>query len=116
MSGVGAVEVVEVVMVTDYDAPRRTRVEDVDTDDAVEEPPGRRQSPMPVIDEDADDVAVEEAFELPGADLSGEGELTVRVRPRQADEFVCSGCFLVHHRSRLAATKDGMKFCRDCAT
>ncbi|RZL75480.1 MAG: DUF4193 domain-containing protein [Rhodococcus sp. (in: high G+C Gram-positive bacteria)] len=103
-------------MVTDYDAPRRARVEDVDSDESVEDLSGYRRPPVPVTEEDADDAAVEEAFELPGADLSGEGELKVRVLPRQANEFVCSGCFLVQHRSRLAATKDGMKFCRDCAT
>ncbi|ANS26287.1 hypothetical protein WSS_A37926 [Rhodococcus opacus M213] len=102
-------------MITDYDAPRRTRVEDIDTDES-EELVDRRLAPVPAIEEDADDAAVEEAFELPGADLSGEGELRVRVLPRQADEFVCSGCFLVQHRSRLAATRDGMKLCRDCAT
>ncbi len=30
------------------------------------------------------------------ADLSGE-ELSVRVVPKQTDEFTCSACFLVHH-------------------
>jgi len=30
----------------------------------------------------------------PGADLSGE-ELSVRVVPKQADEFTCSACFLI---------------------
>jgi hypothetical protein len=49
-------------------------------------------------------------YELPGADLSGE-EFTVRVVPRQADEFTCTGCFLVHHRSRRAHGD----VCRDCA-
>jgi hypothetical protein len=39
----------------------------------------------------------------------------VRVIPRQADEFTCSTCFLVHHRSQLAKeTADG-PVCRDCA-
>ena len=51
---------------------------------------------------------------LPGADLSNE-ELTVRVLPKQEDEFTCSRCFLVQHRSRLAATKGDQLFCRDCA-
>ena len=101
-------------MVTDYDAPRRADIEDDETADSVEKLAGRRHQPSSVIDEDVD--AEEEVFELPGADLSGEGELNVRIVPKQADEFVCSGCFLVYHRSRLATTKDGMKFCRDCAT
>ena len=51
------------------------------------------------VDEDETEAA--EGFELPGADLSNE-ELSVRVLPRQADEFTCSRCFLVHHRSQLA--------------
>ncbi|HET6499494.1 MAG TPA: DUF4193 family protein, partial [Amycolatopsis sp.] len=58
-----------------------------------------------------------ENFELPGADLSGlSGEdLTVKVVPKQADEFTCSVCFLVHHRSRLAEESSGRMICRDCA-
>jgi hypothetical protein len=46
--------------------------------------------------------------------MSGE-ELTVRVLPKQDDEFTCSSCFLVHHRSRLAREKNGQLICRDCA-
>jgi hypothetical protein len=57
---------------------------------------------------------VAEGFELPGADLSGE-ELTVRVLPMQTDEFRCSRCFLVHHRSQLAEERDGQPVCRECA-
>jgi hypothetical protein len=32
-----------------------------------------------------------------------------------ADEFRCSRCFLVHHRSQLAATRNGEHTCRECA-
>src|SRR5215470_6494889 len=42
-------------------------------------------------------------------------ELTVKVLPKQADEFTCSRCFLVHHRSRLAEERNGQYVCRDCA-
>ena len=42
-------------------------------------------------------------------------ELTVKVLPKQADEFTCASCFLVHHRSRLAETKGNQYICRDCA-
>jgi hypothetical protein len=42
-------------------------------------------------------------------------ELVVRVIPKQADEFTCSSCFLVHHRSRLASGRDGDSICTDCA-
>jgi uncharacterized protein DUF4193 len=41
--------------------------------------------------------------------------LTVKVLPKQADEFTCSKCFLVHHRSRLAEEHRGQYICRDCA-
>ncbi len=51
---------------------------------------------------DVEDTDTAESFELPGSDLSGE-ELTVRVIPKQADEFTCTSYFLVHHRSRLAS-------------
>ena len=33
----------------------------------------------------------------------------------QTDEFRCSSCFLVHHRSQLATQKKGKLICRDCA-
>ena len=55
-----------------------------------------------------------ESYELPGADLSDE-ELVVRVVPKKADEFTCSSCFLVHHRSRLAGGRSGESICTDCA-
>jgi Domain of unknown function (DUF4193) len=64
------------------------------------------------IDIDPDEAA--EGLELPGADLSNE-ELSFRVIPRQADEFTCSSCFLVHHRSQLAETRNGRLVCRECA-
>ena len=65
-----------------------------------------------VVDIDESDTA--ESFELPGADLSEE-VLSVRVIPKQADEFTCSSCFLVHHRSRLASESGGQLICMDCA-
>ena len=64
-----------------------------------------------VIDVDENDTA--EGIDLPGADLSGE-ELMVIVVPEQSDEFTCSSCFLVRHRSQVAREKNGMKYCRDC--
>ena len=57
-------------------------------------------------------IVYDNAFELPGADLSHE-ELAVEVRPRQDDEFTCMSCFLVHHRSQLADAK--RLICKDCA-
>jgi len=70
---------------------------DEDSLDVLKERHGDAESP--VVDAEETDTA--EGFELPGADLSGE-ELSVRVVPKQADEFTCSACFLVHHRHRYA--------------
>ena len=39
----------------------------------------------------------------------------IRVLPRQADEFTCTSCFLVHHRSQLAREKGNDMICKDCA-
>jgi hypothetical protein len=33
----------------------------------------------------------------------------------QSDEFRCSRCFLVHHRSQLAYERDGELICTECA-
>ncbi|MCU1690220.1 MAG: uncharacterized protein JWN61_2410 [Pseudonocardiales bacterium] len=99
-------------MATDYDAPRRGEADEMN-EDSIEELKARRaEAQSGTID--IDEVELNEALELPGADLSGE-ELTVRVLPKQDDEFTCSRCFLVHHRSRLAREKDGQLICRDCA-
>jgi hypothetical protein len=98
-------------MATDYDAPRKT--DDDLAEDSLEELKARRveKSSSSV---DVDEAEQAEGFELPGADLSGE-ELSVRVIPRQADEFTCSKCFLVHHRSQLAKEVGGQFICRECA-
>jgi hypothetical protein len=99
-------------MATDYDAPRRSETDDI-AEDSLEELKARRnEAQSAVVDVDESDTA--ESFELPGADLSGE-ELTVKVLPKQADEFTCSSCFLVFHRSRLASQHNGAPVCRDCA-
>ena len=98
-------------MATDYDAPRKNE-EDL-AQDSIEELKSRRNDKnTAVVDEDETEAA--EGFELPGADLSGE-ELAVRVLPRQADEFTCSQCFLVHPRSQLAYEEGGMPVCTECA-
>jgi hypothetical protein len=98
-------------MATDYDAPRKT--DDDLSEDSIEELKARRvDKSSSSVDVDETDQA--EGFELPGADLSGE-ELSVRVLPRQADEFTCAQCFLVHHRSQLAKEVKGQMVCRDCA-
>ena len=97
-------------MATDYDAPRKT--EEEQSEDSIEELKARRhEKSSGKVDED--ETVAAENFELPGADLSHE-ELAVQVVPKQLDEFTCSSCFLVHHRSQLASEKNGVMICRDC--
>jgi len=96
-------------MTVDYDAPRRARV---DGDESLDELAVRRSDPSTAIP-DIDEVDSADSYELPGADLSDE-ELIVRVVPRQADEFTCASCFLVHHRSRLARGHNGNAICTEC--
>ena len=99
-------------MATDYDAPRVTDP-DAAADESLEDLASRRraEASTSVIDVDEDDAA--ESFELPGADLTDE-ELSVRVIPKQTDEFTCSSCFLVHHKHRLAMQKGDQQICVDC--
>src|SRR5881397_1550158 len=102
-------------MATDYDAPRRGESDELGEDSLEELKARRAEAQSGTID--VDETELNEALELPGADLSslsGE-ELTVRVLPKQEDEFTCSRCFLVHHRSRLGREKNGQPICRDCA-
>jgi hypothetical protein len=97
-------------MATDYDTPRKT--DDDTVEDGTEEAKARHaQTAVGLADLDEGD---NEPLDLPGADLSGE-ELSVTVLPRQADEFTCSNCFLVHHRTRLGREKRGKMLCIDCA-
>ncbi len=99
-------------MATDYDAPRRNETDETSEDSLEELKARRNEAQSSAVDVDEGDTA--ESFELPGADLSGE-ELTVKVIPKQADEFTCSVCFLVQHRSRLATDNGGRLICVDCA-
>ncbi|MFB9200266.1 DUF4193 domain-containing protein [Nonomuraea spiralis] len=98
-------------MATDYDSPRKT--DDDSGDESLQELQTRRaDTSSGRIDVDETDLA--ESLELPGADLSGE-ELSVQVIPPQADEFTCSRCFLVHHRSQRTSERDGQPVCLECA-
>ena len=99
-------------MPTDYDAPRQKETDDV-AEESLEELAGRRNDAATAV-LDVDDGSDLDDFELPGADLSGE-ELTVRVVPKQADEFTCSSCFLVQHRHRIARHIGDRLICEDCA-
>jgi hypothetical protein len=96
--------------ITDYDAPRRSAV-DLD-EDSLDELKAQRAAAKTATG-DLDETEFE-VFELPGGDLSDE-ELTVAVVPQRSDEFRCARCFLVHHRSQLAMTRDGQQICHDCS-
>lgn len=98
-------------MTVDYDAPRRKQ-DDLEPTDSLEELAVRRSEAPPALE--VDDADLLDGVELPGADLSGE-ELTVRVVPKQADEFTCSSCFLVQHHSRMASGSGNNAVCVDCA-
>lgn len=93
----------------DYDAARQPVVEL--GEDSIEELKAHRATQSPVLD--IDEVDLEENFELPGADLSGE-ELTVAVVPMRGDEFRCSRCFLVRHRSQFAMRRGSEDICLEC--
>ena len=100
-------------MATDYDAPRKN--DDEPEADSIEELTSRQKDQSSAaIEEDENEAA--EGCELPGADLSRE-ELSVHVVPQLEDEFTCSECFLVHHRSQLAFVDEatGLPVCADCA-
>lgn len=99
-------------MATDYDAPRK-QDEELKEDSLTQLNARNNNHQSSSVDED--EVEAAEGFELPGADLSNV-ELSVAVVPAQDDEFTCSHCFLVHHRSQLAYEEDGLPVCAECAS
>ncbi|OBK77594.1 DUF4193 domain-containing protein [Mycobacterium sp. 1164985.4] len=99
-------------MATDYDAPRVKETDD-SVDESLEAIAARRREKVDVAVLDVDDGDAVDSIVLPDMDLSGE-ELTVRVLPKQADEFTCSSCFLVQHHSRLALQSGDKTICADC--
>ena len=96
---------------SDYDARRVSDAEPQDPSAMGELEPTVGVSSIAAADDDPNDMVF---FELPGADLSGE-ELSVTVIPQRRDEFTCSSCFLVQHRSRLRRSSSGLPVCADCA-
>ncbi len=95
-------------MATDYDAPRGGGVDLAE--DSLDVVKGRREDAQSAA-VDVDDTA--DVFEPPGADLLDE-ELSVAVVPIRTDEFRCSKCFLIHHRSQLAVQRGDDLICREC--
>ena len=98
-------------MATDYDASRKS--EDEQKEESLEArrlASGDQDKTSGKVDEDEAELA--DTYELPGADLSHE-TLSIEVTPKQANEFTCTGCFLVQHESRRSAP--GVDLCNDCA-
>ena len=98
-------------MATDYNTPRKTD-EELHEESLEELKAQRVDAQSGQIDVDEAEAA--ENLELPGADLSGE-ELSVRVVPKQEDEFTCSRCFLIHHITQLSKGEGAKAVCKECA-
>lgn len=96
-------------MATDYDAPRHV-TEDPDAETTIGNVKTRAAESVEALAEDPDPFEAD--LDVADADATGE-DLTVRVLPRQANEFACSRCYLIHHHSQL--TDPTTMVCRDCA-
>jgi hypothetical protein len=93
--------------VSDYDVRRVSDVETVDRSAL------RELAPLPASSAVIVDDGSDAFFELPDADPSGE-EPSATVIPARADEFTCSSCHLVQHRSRLRSAGAAAPICADC--
>jgi hypothetical protein len=97
-------------MARDFDAPRGGDGDDDLQEQSVEALKTQRLGAAADLGDDVD--ALELELDLPDAEVRDD-ELALRVLPRQADEFTCTSCFLVHHRSQLADARRTV--CTDCA-
>jgi Domain of unknown function (DUF4193) len=100
-------------MTVDYDTPRNADIDEMGEDSLGHLNARRNVASSSAIDTDESEST--ESFELPDVDIPADELLLVRVLPKQSDEFTCSSCFLVHHRSRLAGDKGGRLICTECA-
>ncbi len=91
----------------DYDAPRRATV-DLDEDSPNEL---KIRTPSVPSSDDPDEAEAAGSFEPGTPDPSGE-ELTAAVMPMRSDEFRCSRCFLIYHRTQRATGHD---ICDTCS-
>ena len=95
-------------MATDYDAPRKND-DDTESIEAIKERIPDKSAAAVDVDEDHG-----ESFSIP--DVVSE-DLDVVVLPAQEDEFTCSECFIVKHKSLLAPKKGKYgKVCMECAS
>ena len=98
-------------MATDYDELRSDVKEFQDSSLAAVQ---SAQAPdaLSVVRELDESDGLEESHG-PGGEFIAE-ELTIEVVPPAEDEFTCSSCYLVHHRSQITRQKDGASYCTDC--
>src|SRR5439155_21770254 len=78
--------------------------DDVDVDDVEASLDEILKEKLVVGDEDEDEDEV--------PDTEERSDASIKVLPKQPDEFVCQSCFLVKHPSQLADR--GKMLCRDC--
>ena len=65
---------------------------------------------------DEDEMSLAKNFDLPSEEISEEKDVVFpAAMPTQAEEFVCSVCYLVKHKSQLARMDGKKPVCRDCA-
>lgn len=102
-------------MAQDYDRPK-DKDDDDDDEETVKSLAGAQNDNdgSDDGDDDDDEEAIAENYELPGAVIKN-ADSSVTVIPTQEDEFICSNCFLVKHRSQFAYMKDGQPICKECA-
>ena len=94
-------------MAADYDAPKKTD-DDAESLDALKE----RSAPTPTASLDQEEVSIDDDHER--ENLIDEA-LNVMVVPPQTDEFTCSECFIVKHKSMLAKKKGKYgEVCQEC--
>jgi len=92
-------------MATDYDAPRKAD-DDTESIEAIKE-----RVPAKSASSDTEDVDSGDSFAIP--DVVSE-DLEVVVLPPQDDEFTCSSCFIVKHRSLVSRKTKNGPICTEC--
>jgi hypothetical protein len=95
-------------MAADYDAPKKTD-DDAESLDAIKQ--NTKPTSPSIIDVEEDGISDDHEREQ----LIDEA-LEVTVIPPQTDEFTCSECFIVKHKSMMSSKKSKYgPVCNDCA-
>jgi hypothetical protein len=100
-------------MVTDYDTLRVREETDPAAEILARLDTRRAEAAAATLVDDEETVGLD-VLDVHHPGLLGDDH-TITVLARQPDEFVCSRCFLVHHRSRYARALLDRPICRDCA-